>query len=75
MIEVMVADDPLAMGKVFEQFKERWGPHRVILWDREERTEVGAPRMYTWHRFEKLARRLSYGVIASKWIYLPERKQ
>lgn len=63
MIECMIADDPLAMGQIFEEFTQRWGPYRTILWDREERTEIGSPRIYKWRQFEKLARRLTYGVI------------
>jgi hypothetical protein len=63
MIELMAANDPLAMGQTFEELTARFGPQRIVLWDRGTRTESGAPRMYQWAQFEKLARRLTYGVI------------
>lgn len=63
MIELMVAEDPLAMGAIFEEFVKRWHSVKTVMFDREERTEYGCPRMYSWRQFEKLARRLSYGVI------------
>ena len=63
MIELMVAEDPLAMGVIFDEFVKRWYGVKTVLWDRQERTELGAPRMYSWRQFEKLARRLSYGII------------
>jgi hypothetical protein len=66
MIELMVADDPLAMGQTCEELTARFGPQAVVLWDRGKRTEDGAPRMYRWHQFMKLARRVSYGTIEMK---------
>ena len=63
MIDLMVAEDPLAMGMIFEELVKRWHSAYTVLWDRGERTEPGAPRMYSWRQFEKVARRLSYGVI------------
>ena len=65
MIELMVADEPLAMGQIFEDLRARWGPQEIMLWDRGERTEDGAPRMYRWDQFEKLARRLTYGSVTT----------
>ena len=62
-IELMVASDPIIMGLLFNELTDRWGPQDVVLWDRGERTEKGAPRMYRWEQFVKLARRLSYGYI------------
>lgn len=62
-IELMVAADPIVMGLLFNEMVDRWGPQDIIMWDRGERTENGAPRMYTWQKFEKLARRLSYGYV------------
>ncbi len=59
MIEVMVADSPAVMGRLCSEMVQRWGPGRVILWDRSERTESGAPRMFRWHEFEKLANRIT----------------
>lgn len=63
MLELMVAEDPLAMGIICEDLTNRWGPQEIILWDRGERTENGAPRMYTWRQFQKLARRITFGVL------------
>lgn len=62
MVELMVAEEPVAMGVIFTELTKRFGPQAVILWDRGERTESGAPRMYRWHQFRKLARRLTYGI-------------
>ena len=62
-IELMVASDPLAMGMIFEELVKRWRGAKTVMWDRGERTEPGAPRIYSWRQFKKLARRLSYGVI------------
>lgn len=62
LIELMVAEEPIAMGTIFDELKRRFGPQGIIMWDRGERTESGAPRMYTWKQFRKLARRLTYGV-------------
>lgn len=64
MIELMVADSPSVMGQIFDDLVERWGRYDLILWDRGERTENGAPRMYRWKEFQKLARRITnYGRI------------
>lgn len=63
MIELMVAEEPLAMGTIFTELSQRFGPQSIVMWDRQERTENGAPRMYRWHQFRKLARRLTYGVV------------
>jgi hypothetical protein len=68
MLELMVADDPIAMGQICEQLTERFGPQEIVLWDRGTRTEGGAPRMYTWNSFMKLARRVSYGTIEMERI-------
>jgi hypothetical protein len=69
MLELMVADEPNAMADIFRQFKERWGPQEIIMWDRGERTEKSSPRMYRWDQFEKLARRLTYGLTEEKVNY------
>lgn len=61
-IELSVASDPIIMGLMFNDMTSRWGPQEVVMWDRGERTEQGTPRMYRWHQFRKLARRLSYGI-------------
>lgn len=63
MIELMVADDPLAMGQICEELTDLYGSQECVMWDRQERTESGAPRMFTWNQFMKLARRISYGTI------------
>ena len=63
MIELMVASDPVTFASIFDELVDRWGRQDVIMWDRGERTENGAPRMYRWREFQKLARRLTYGWI------------
>jgi hypothetical protein len=62
MIEVMVASQPVAFASMFEELVDRWGKQQLVMWDRGERTESGAPRMYRWRQFQKLARRLTYGI-------------
>lgn len=62
-IELLAADEPNAIAAVWEDLKSRWGPQQIVMWDRGERTENGAPRMYSWEQFDKLARRLTYGAI------------
>jgi hypothetical protein len=62
MIEVMVASHPLAFASMFEELVDRWGKQQLIMWDRGERTKSGAPRMYRWRQFQKLARRITYGI-------------
>lgn len=65
MLELMVANHPLAMGQIYEDLVKRWGPQRVVMWERGARTENGVPRMYSWAEFEKLARRITYGITES----------
>jgi hypothetical protein len=61
MVILLVADTPNAIGQMFDELVGRWGPGRTMLWDRGQRTESGAPRMYTWEEYLKLTRRLTYG--------------
>jgi hypothetical protein len=63
MLELMVAKTPDTMGWICEELTRRWGRQEVILWDRGERTEQGAPRMFKWKDFQKLARRITHGAI------------
>jgi hypothetical protein len=63
MVELLVARDPLAIAHTFFELTGRWGKPAIILWDRGERTEGGSPRMYRWSDYEKLTRRLTYGLI------------
>jgi hypothetical protein len=63
MIELMVADEPNAMAHCFNELTQRFGPQEVVVWDRQERTENGCPRMYRWSDFIKLSRRLTYGAV------------
>ena len=63
LVDLLVAVSPLAIADCFKVFFDRWGPQEIMLWDRGERTEGGAPRMYTWNQYLKLTRRLTYGVI------------
>ena len=63
MVETLVARDPLAIAHTYFELTGRWGKPKVILWDRGERTEGGSPRIYTWDQYEKLTRRLTFGLI------------
>jgi hypothetical protein len=60
-IELSVAKDGEIMGLMLKDLENRWGPQEVMMFDRGERTENGAPRMMKWETFKKLARRLSNG--------------
>lgn len=63
MIVLLAADTPIAMGVLCNELVGRWGTGWTMMWERGARTEDGAPRMYRWDQFEKLARRISYGVV------------
>lgn len=63
MVILLTADTPNVIGQLFDELVERWGPGRIMLWDRGARTENGAPRMYTWEKYLKLTRRLTYGFL------------
>ena len=63
MVDVLVADGPEAIAFSFHELFKRWGPGRVMLWDRGARTEGGAPRMYLWKDYLKLTRRLTKGAV------------
>jgi hypothetical protein len=58
-IELSIAEDGSIMWKMLQDLIYRWGKQKIIVWDRGARTETGAPRMYNWDQFIKLARRLS----------------
>jgi hypothetical protein len=61
MIELLVASEPVSMAAVCREQIARFGPQHVVMFDRGERTENGAPRMYIWSKFMTLVRRLTYG--------------
>jgi hypothetical protein len=63
MVDLLVAVSPEGIANCFERFLARWGPQEILLWERGERTENGAPRMYTWESYLKLTRRLTYGLV------------
>jgi hypothetical protein len=63
MIDVLVADCPNVAAQLCEELVERWGRQQIVLWDRGERTETGAPRMHRWKEFQKIVRRLTYGIL------------
>ena len=63
MIDLLVADTPNVAAQLCEELTERWGRQAVIMWDRDERTENGSPRIYRWKEFQKLVRRLTYGIL------------
>lgn len=62
-IELLISTDPIAQADVHNQLEARWGPRKIVLWDRGEHTQLGAPRMFTWQQFGKLKRRMTYGLI------------
>jgi hypothetical protein len=62
MIELLASDNPITTGILFKSLTDRWGPQETIMWDRGKRTANGAPRMYRWDQFTKIARRVSYGI-------------
>jgi hypothetical protein len=64
MIDLLVADTPNVAAQLCEELVERWGRQQIILWDRDERTENGSPRIYRWKQFQKIVRRLTYGMLA-----------
>jgi hypothetical protein len=63
LVDLLVAVSPVAIADCFETLFKRWGPQETMLWDRNERTEGGAPRMFTWKGYLKLTRRLTYGLV------------
>lgn len=63
MVDLLVATSPLAIAHCFEILFGRWGRQEIMLWDRDARTEEGAPRMYTWEKYMKLTKRLTYGLV------------
>lgn len=66
MVDLLVAVSPCAIAVCFEKLFATWGPQKIMLWDRGERTENGAPRMYTWDMYMKLTKRLTYGLVDKK---------
>ena len=62
-VDLLVAVSPVAIADCFEILFKRWGPQEIMLWDRDERTEKGAPKMFTWSQYLKLTRRLTYGLV------------
>jgi len=62
-IELLVANDPVSMASVCEELVDRWGRQSIVLWDRGTRTGEGAPRMFRWHQFQKLVKRVTHGVL------------
>jgi hypothetical protein len=62
MVDLLVAVSPLAIAHCFDRLVSIWGPQEIVLFDRGERTEKGAPRIYRWEEFMKLTRRISYGL-------------
>lgn len=62
-VDLLVAVSPVAIADCFEILFKRWGPQEIMLWDRDERTEKGAPKMFRWDQYLKLTRRLTYGLV------------
>jgi len=64
-IELLVSDTPNGIADCFQQLFASFGPQKVMIWDRAERTERKTPRMYTWEQYLLLTSRLTYGLIES----------
>jgi hypothetical protein len=62
LIELLVSRDPITTGVLCDALVQRWGPQKIMMWERGKRTENGSPRMFRWDQFIKLARRISYGI-------------
>jgi hypothetical protein len=62
-IELLISLDPVAQADVHNQLLARWGARPIVLWDRGDRTQGKAPKMFTWAQFGKLKRRMTYGLI------------
>ena len=60
-IEEVVSDGPDTWRELFDQLYEIWGAREFTIWDRRERTEKGCPRVYTWHQYLKILKRLTNG--------------
>lgn len=56
MVEVLVGTGPSVHRRLLDELVGRWGSQEIVIWDRAERTEGGAPRMYRWQDFERLNR-------------------
>jgi hypothetical protein len=65
-VELLIATDPVTIASLFNTLVLKWGRRETVLWDRGDRTQRGAPRMYRWDSFEKLAKRLTFGLTESK---------
>lgn len=63
-IELLISTNPVAQADVHDQLERRWGPRAIVLWDRGNRTQYGAPRIFTWVQFGKLKRRMTFGLIS-----------
>ena len=62
MVDLLISIEPEAPLDLYEILFERWGPQKVIIWERGDRTLDTAPRMYTWAGYKKLLRRMTaYG--------------
>jgi len=60
MIEMLVSDSQATSALLFDELCDRWGGWRpVVIWDRGNRTEKGAPRMFKWKEFQRIARRMT----------------
>lgn len=68
MVEFLGAKDPMAIAYTYFELVKRWGKPEIMVWNRGERTEGGSPRMFTWNQYEKLTRRLTYGLIDKEEI-------
>jgi hypothetical protein len=64
LVDLLIAVSPTAIADTFEILFGRWGPQEIMIWDRQERTQGGAPRMYTWSQYLRLTDRLTYGLVS-----------
>jgi hypothetical protein len=59
MVDLLISISPSATLELYEILFERWGPQKVVMWERGERTLDKAPRMVTWAGYKKLLRRMT----------------
>jgi len=60
-IEALASDRAATHAFMWKELVGRWGHPPIVMWDRCERTEKGAPRMFRWSEFEKLSRKFTHG--------------
>jgi len=63
MIVLLSGRDTESLMACNAELTRRFGGPRTMLWDRGERTENGAPRMFSWIDYQKLVARMRKGPV------------